>query len=108
MRPYLKKYCIAGGNDTDDGGAFKIPFKGRELYVIASHGGGWEHVSVSLTNRCPNWNEMCFIKDMFFNEEELVVQFHPPKSKYINVNPYVLHLWRPIDHIITMPPEKFV
>ena len=37
----------------------------REMAIIASWCGGWEHVSVSLQNRCPTWDEMCRIKDIF-------------------------------------------
>lgn len=32
------------------------------IAIIASWGGGWEHVSVSLARRCPTWEEMCIIK----------------------------------------------
>lgn len=102
------EYCITGNPDETDGGAFKIPFKGRDLYVIASHGGEWDHVSVSLTNRCPNWMEMCFIKDLFFETEDCVIQYHPPKSKYVNINVNVLHLWRPQKLDIPMPPMEFI
>jgi len=105
---YPKQFCIQGGTENDKGGAFRIPFQGRELYVIASHGGAWSHVSVSLENRCPNWKEMCFIKDLFFDAEECVIQYHPPKSQYINDHSFVLHLWRPHHEIIPMPPLIFV
>jgi hypothetical protein len=44
-------------------GAFTIPFESFILHVIASDGQGWEHVSVSLSHRTPNWREMCFVKD---------------------------------------------
>lgn len=58
--------------------------------------GGWEHVSVSPCNRKratpPTWAEMCEIKHMFFEDEEAVVQYHPPKSEYVNNHPYCLHL----------------
>jgi hypothetical protein len=55
---------------------------------------GWEHVSVSLIDRTPTWAEMCRIKGLFWDEEDTVVQFHPPKSEYVNCHPYCLHLWR--------------
>jgi hypothetical protein len=55
---------------------------------------GWEHVSVSTRHRCPTWLEMCFVKDLFFESSECVIQFHPPRSRYKNVHPYCLHLWR--------------
>lgn len=64
------------------------------LFVQASDGEGWEHVSVSHVSRIPNWAEMCVIKDMFWGPEDLVIQFHPPKEDYVNDHPNVLHLWR--------------
>lgn len=54
----------------------------------------WEHISVSLPDRCPTWDEMCFLKDLFWEPEDVVVQFHPPKSEYVNLAKYCLHLWR--------------
>lgn len=37
-------------------GAFSIPYRSVILFVVVSNGkfDGWEHVSVSLKNRCPN------------------------------------------------------
>ena len=74
---------------------FKIPFRGRDLVVIASDWGEWQQVSVSLKNRCPNWDEMCHVKDLFWNDEEECIQFHPKKSEYVNAMPYCLHIWKP-------------
>ena len=68
----------------------------------------WEHVSVSLKHRTPNWTEMCWVKDLFWSEDELVVQFHPPRSDYVDHHPYCLHLWRPLDGHIRTPPSIFV
>lgn len=104
---YPEKYR-AGGMPTDDGGAFVIPFEGRELFVIASHGGGWNHVSVSFKNRCPNWREMCHIKDLFFGEGSWAVQYHPPKSRNINFHEFCLHLWEPQNEKLPTPPLEFV
>jgi hypothetical protein len=82
--------------EDGNNGLFFIPSpKGSyELKVIASDGMDWDHVSVSLRNRCPNWQEMSFVKDLFFEPEETVVQFHPKASEYVNNHPYCLHLWR--------------
>jgi len=102
---YPMQFCLEKGGD---GGAFAIPFEGRTLHVIASDGGGWNHVSVSLNSRCPNWREMCFVKDLFFDPEDCVIQFHPPKSKYVNRHPYVLHLWQPHRFEIPLPPMEYV
>lgn len=75
------------------------------LKVIASDGMGWEHVSVSLPNRNPNWDEMCFIKELFWDDEDCAVQYHPPKSEYVNCHPHCLHLWRPTEGEIILPPS---
>ena len=94
-----------------DYGAFEIEGPNfRTLRVIASPGDAdeeipWEHVSVSLSNRCPNWTEMCFVKSLFWDDEDTVMQLHPPKSKWINNHPYCLHLWRPTQQEIPLPPE---
>lgn len=62
--------------------------------VIFSNGEGWDHVSVSLANRCPTWDEMCAVKERFFEPEDCVVQYHPRASEYVNLHAYCLHLWR--------------
>jgi hypothetical protein len=100
----LKSDRSAGNN-----GAFVIRGPHRtKLGIIASDGGGWEHVSVSTKNRTPTWTEMCFVKDLFWNDEETVVQFHPRKSQYVNDHPYCLHLWRPTFLSLPEPPHVFV
>lgn len=98
------------GSDDSIGnyGAFYIPYYGRLLKVLASEGAGWEHVSVSLQNRCPNWTEMCVIKDLFWDDEDVVVQFHPKKSEYVNVHAYCLHLWRPVGVTLPTPPKELI
>lgn len=85
---------------------------GLMLYIVASAGddddpmaGGWEHVSVSTPHRIPTWLEMCLVKDLFWDDEEVVVQFHPRKSEYVNQHPHVLHLWRPRLTAIPTPPN---
>jgi hypothetical protein len=76
-------------------GAFLVPCKAAELRVIISDGGGWDHVSVSLSHRCPTWEEMCFVKELFFKDEECVMQLHPAKDQHISFHNFCLHLWRP-------------
>lgn len=71
---------------------FKV--NGVAIRVLFSDGGGWDHVSVSTRVRCPTWEEMCKVKALFFEDEDVVVQYHPRASEYRNVHPYCLHLWR--------------
>jgi hypothetical protein len=96
------------------GGFREVPGPcGEKLLMVVSDGklDGWEHVSVSIDRpgrvRLPNWEEMCFVKNMFWEEEDCVVQYHPALSK--NVNNYrVLHLWRSLRHDFPQPPGWMV
>lgn len=80
------------------------------VQVIAGVGMGWEHVSVTIIghNRCPTWEEMCAVKGEFFDAEECVIQFHPPRSKHVNTHRYCLHLWRPTEYELPMPHPVMV
>lgn len=90
-------------------GWFVIPLKhGQKVNVIASNGMGWEHVSVSRKDRCPLWEEMCQVKALFWDDDDCVVQFHPPRSEYVNNHPNCLHMWRPIGVSLPMPPSIMV
>lgn len=51
------------------------------------------HISVSLKNRNPNWDEMCFVKEKLLGDEMPAVQFHPPRSEYVNEHEHCLHIW---------------
>lgn len=89
---------------------FLIPGIGIELRIISSGSwaGEWEHVSVSTSRRCPNWEEMCIVKNLFWDEEETVVQFHPKKSEYRDHHPFCLHLWKKTDIDFELPPSILV
>lgn len=93
-----------------DGGVGEIHIGGWKGSVIWSNGGGWEHVSVSPYAKriTPSWDDMCLIKDIFFKDEECVVQYHPPKSEYVNNMQNCLHLWRPMNQEMPMPPSIMV
>ena len=60
---------------------------------------GFEHVSVCPYNHSitPSWDDMCAVKNIFFEDEEIALQIHPKKSEYVNIMQNCLHLWRPKD-----------
>lgn len=89
-------------------GYFWVPGEKRSANVVFSWGDYWDHVSVSYPHKIPNWDEMCYAKNLFFYETETVVQYHPAKSDYINVHQYTLHLWKPQILIVPMPPTYMV
>lgn len=113
----LERGRVAGDSSWGAYGKFFVRMKltGPVLCVIASaaddddkDSDGWEHVSVSTAARCPTWEEMCFVKDLFWEPEECVVQFHPPRSEYVNNHPNVLHLWRHKTELFRTPPSILV
>lgn len=95
---------------VEDGGIGEIHLATWSGSVIWSNGGGWEHVSVCPYKRriTPSWDDMCAVKNIFFREDECAVQYHPPKSEYVNNLPNCLHLWRPINAIMPVPPSIMV
>lgn len=103
-----EKSGLFASKNGDKHGRFFIPTYGGQKLCVLSSGeldSEWEHVSVSTIKRCPNWNEMCMVKDLFWDDNECVIQFHPPKSEYVNNHPYCLHLWksRTFNHVT--PPS---
>ena len=85
--------------------AYTLP--GGLRVIVGEDEEGWEHVSVSRVDRIPSWNDMCLVKDTFWGPEDTIVQFHPPKSQYVNCHLNCLHLWKPPYEVI-LPPQKFV
>src|SRR4030042_4807672 len=97
------EHPLAGWGDEGNGCFFvKCPATNADLKIIASNQEGWDHVSVSARNRCPNWTEMAYVKPLFFKSEECAIQYHVPEIDHINCHPYCLHLWRPQNESIPM------
>ncbi len=123
-RARLTHHPVLGTDSTDgNNGAFIIdsPEHGWQLMLICSDSTEadiwelprWEHVSVhalkgSQHDRTPNWREMCYVKNLCWDDEDVVMQLHPRKSEYVNCHPHTLHLWRPLDATIPEPPAIFV
>lgn len=91
---------------------FNLPGEVRPICCIASDGEGWQHVSVSFgqgSTRAPSWDIMCQVKELFWEPEDAVIQFHPAKSHYVNFHDGCLHLWRCTDgRAQPTPPTHFV
>lgn len=80
----------------------------KPAVVVWSWGDGWDHVSVSFYDRCPTWDEMCRVKDLFFYPEEMCVEYHPAHEDYVNIHPHCLHIWRKQDGEMPKPPKYMV
>jgi len=106
--------------EGDHFGAFFVPHGKVSFVIIASDGAepgegeGWEHVSARVSghvekdNRPPTWTEMCWIKQLFWEDDEACVQYHPPRKDYVNNHPDVLHIWRYTKSEIPRPPSILV
>jgi hypothetical protein len=98
-------------------GFFKIPHPtsdGLFFRCLVLNGYDWEHLTVTVfekgkrPERCPTWEEMCFIKSLFWEDEEAAMQLHPPKSEWVSNHPFALHLWKPKNIEIPLPPSILV
>lgn len=113
------------GSDSSYGnnGAFDLesPEPGWRLALICSDGSEhqeradwqWEHVSVHAyrrdeKQRTPTWKEMCYVKRLCWDAEDVVMQLHPRESQYVNRHPHCLHLWRPLMASIPEPVAELV
>ena len=48
---------------------------------------------------------MQHIKELFWGDDETVIQFHPRKSEYVNAMPFCLHLWKRTGIEYQLPPK---
>lgn len=115
FRRYDPPYVSREG---DTFGCFQATRNGVFLNIIATDGKdenggertGWEHVSVHVFDpvfkkqKTPSWEEMCFVKNLFWEEDECVVEFHVAKKDWISIHDHVLHLWRSTGAPFPTPP----
>jgi hypothetical protein len=60
--------------------------------------GKYDHVSIApIDGHTPTWDEMCTLKDLFFNDDEECVQIHPKAGEYVDIKRNCLHLWHRVD-----------
>jgi hypothetical protein len=62
----------------------------------------WIHLSVSHRDRQPNWQELAETKAVFLGDREGYT-VHPPKRRYVNLHPNVLHVFARLDDSAVLP-----
>lgn len=114
-----------GDDPSDIQGNYLVPhpqIKGYYYFMVCTSGLGREHVSISLkkkglaskrssmmdVGRTPTWAEMCYVKGLFWGDDEVVVQYHPRKKDHVSMHNYCLHLWRPTDQDLPEPSALMV
>lgn len=97
--------------ETDNagmGGYYYDVISGKNLSFIFSYQMGWEHLSVSMPSKTPSWDQMCRMKDIFWNKDEACVEYHPKEEDYVNMHPHCLHIWKPTEEYLPTPPHILV
>ena len=87
----IKKYGFVIENEYAYGGEGRFrcaTFDGATV-VWTYHD---KNVSICMHKHAPSWDDMCKLKDMFYEDEDEVWQCHQKKSKYVNLMENCLHL----------------
>lgn len=101
-------FIEAEADNDGMGGRYYDKINNKWLNFIFSYQMGWEHLSVSMPSRTPTWDQMCMMKDIFWNEDEACVEYHPRKEDYVNMHKHCLHIWKPTNTELPTPPHLLV
>lgn len=103
---------LASDKSCGNNGAFELAYNDVLLVIIASSDGVWDHISVHSVgehgSQTPTWDEMDYVRKLFFRNDEWVIQYHAPTDKHINDHQHVLHMWRPQIEKLPVPPRWMV
>lgn len=77
---------------------FGNPLRVIETIADKEDGKNWLHVSVSKRNKkMPSYEELAEVRRVFIGEERECYMVYPPKERYVNLHPSVLHLYSCLD-----------
>ena len=79
-----------------DGGAYKS-CDGLVVIIscsIEKDGNSWVHLSLSRKKSVPTWIDLVKVKEIFLGAEALALQVLPPRSEWVNVHEFCLHLYQ--------------
>lgn len=85
---------------SEDGAKYERILTGQTVIVsedIEQDGRRWRHFSTAFPNRLPTWDEFVATKEAFLGAESKAIQVLAPRSQWVNINPYVLHLFECMD-----------
>ena len=97
------RQSFQGHYGDEQNGFIRLPQKG--LAIQFSNGGGWEHVSISRKSKMPSYDDLVWARQIFWGGNTTVMQLFVPAEDHVNVHPYCLHLWRPMEGEIPRPPR---
>lgn len=67
-------------------------YKDNGAVIVSKDAGKW-HMSMSFRDRIPTYEELKEARYYFIYDHVTMGQLFPPKSQFVNVHPYTLHLW---------------
>jgi len=65
-------------------------------------GSAWLHLSVAHPRRAPGWGDMRRAKELFLGDR-WAVSVLPREVEYVNIHPFCLHLFAPLDGARRLP-----
>lgn len=82
--PYRVNWPGLESKVGDNFGAFQMSGDdGKQMRIICAPTDElWQHVSVSLARRCPTWNELCKVKNLFWEDDEVMNMFDDRKYNW--------------------------
>jgi hypothetical protein len=90
----------SGWSRCDELNVFRHIHSKLSLIVTAcreADGHLWVHLSVAGRDRLPTWPELVAVRDWIVGAEAKAIQVVPPRSEYVNLHPFCLHLWVCLD-----------
>jgi hypothetical protein len=71
----------------------------KVIYSVDREADGqlWLHLSLSRQSRLPSWDDLRYVKDAFLGADRVAYQVLPRAAEYVNLHPFVLHLWSCVD-----------
>lgn len=104
----MNKYRVSLFGDYGDMNNGILIVRDRGLHIQFSNGMDWDHVSVSRKKRMPSYEDMCWVKNLFWSTDMCVMELHVPKKDHLNYHQFCLHLWRPQKETIPRPPQMMI
>lgn len=86
-----------------DGEAWHIAGDLQVIWSVSMEADGqyWLHVSARAKKRIPTYQELTRIKTLFIGDDRIAYHIFAPANEHVNIHPYVLHLWAPLQHRVT-------
>ena len=65
--------------------------------AVHQDGRRYVHFSLARTDRIPTWMELVEAKELFLGSDTYAIAVIPPRSRYVNIHNFCLHLWVSLD-----------